>query len=97
MSEHRCPVCFGPAGDCDHFEWVEATTVGSAVKRYLPGRPKPCTHWSRVPVESCLDPEVVLAQLCLDCGVQLGAGFEPKMYGPRMLLLGGPEPDGAGP
>jgi len=36
-----------------------------------------CSHWQRVPVELLADGECV-AQLCLDCDVQLAADFDPR-------------------
>lgn len=46
-----------------------------------------CLHFDRVPVESIVEPEDVLAQLCLDCGEQLGVTFTPAdvMHQPRFL------------
>lgn len=69
----RCPECDGPAGGCDHFEWVEVTDYGDAEPRYLPGLRKPCPHGDTIDVDSPEGSGHVVARLCLDCDTQLGA------------------------
>ena len=59
--------------------WTE-----NAMALTQPASPPPCRHERTVDVESALDPEVVLARLCLGCNEQL----EPLPEGTQVIVAG---------
>lgn len=54
------------------WDWIEVTSFGSAEPEYLKGM---CRHREVIPVDG-IDGEAV-AHLCLTCGTQLPAEWQP--------------------
>jgi hypothetical protein len=63
------------SGDLDpRWEWYEDRRLCDPAPTYVKGA---CNHLEAVPVESHIDPTVVLAHLCLNCDQQLPAEWKP--------------------
>ncbi len=72
--KHACPK----EGDPDHIDYTpmpetevvaEITTFADPEPRYL----ERCLHRDKIPVESIIEPEVILAYICKRCDAQLEA------------------------
>lgn len=66
------------------WEWVEERTYCQAGPSYVRGT---CNHLEVVDVESVVDPDVVLACLCLTCDMQLPAGYVSPASPPTITEL----------
>jgi hypothetical protein len=59
------------------WDWVVERRLCGLEPTYVRGA---CNHLEVVPVESVLDPDVVLAHLCVTCDQQLPAEWKPPAW-----------------
>lgn len=66
------------------WEWVDERRLCDRAPTYVRGA---CNHLEVVPVESTLDPDAVLAHLCLTCDAQLPAEWGAPAAPPTVAEL----------